>query len=202
VDFFTIPTAFFQVLYVFVVLRHDRRRVVHFHVTARPTSAWVTQQLREAFPFDQVPRFLLRDRDGSYGDSFRRGVASMGIEEVLIAPQSPWQNPFAERCGGLLIPLGIVFGPDGNGDGHQDLYVNSQLFVGSFGGKNSSNIVLRYDGVTGAFIDTFVRTDSGGLRSPGIMAFTGTTVRRGAGWCLDHSSGEPSATPPKSIPAP
>jgi hypothetical protein len=76
--------------------------------------------------------------------------------------------------GGLLIPLGIVFGPDGNSDGHQDLYVNSQLFVGSFGGKNSSNTVLRYDGVTGAFIDTFVTTDSGGLRSPGIMAFTET----------------------------
>jgi hypothetical protein len=76
--------------------------------------------------------------------------------------------------GGLLIPLGILFGPDGNGDGHQDLYVNSQLFVGSFGGKNSTNTVLRYDGVTGAFIDTFVTTDSGGLRSPGIMAFTET----------------------------
>jgi hypothetical protein len=59
VDFFTIPTAFFRVLYVFVVLRHDHRRVVHFHVTAHPTSAWVTQQLREAFPFDQVPRFLI-----------------------------------------------------------------------------------------------------------------------------------------------
>jgi transposase InsO family protein len=102
VDFFTIPTAFFQVLYVFVVLRHDRRRVVHFHVTAHPTSVWVTQQLREAFPFDQAPRFLLRDRDGSYGESFRRGVARMGIEEVLIAPQSPWQNPFAERVIGSI----------------------------------------------------------------------------------------------------
>jgi len=102
VDFFTIPTAFFQVLYVFVVLRHDRRRVVHFQVTTHPTSVWVTQQLREAFPFDQAPRFLLRDRDGSYGDSFRRGVARMGIEEVLIAPQSPWQNPFAERLIGSI----------------------------------------------------------------------------------------------------
>ena len=102
VDFFTIPTAFFQVLYVFVVLRHDRRRVVHFQVTAHPTSVWVMQQLREAFPFDQAPRFLLRDRDGSYGDSFRRGVARMGIEEVLIAPQSPWQNPFAERVIGSI----------------------------------------------------------------------------------------------------
>jgi hypothetical protein len=94
-------------------------------------------------------------------------------------PSGPNPGAFVDAfvphsSGGLLIPLGILFGPDGNGDGHQDLYVNSQLFVGSFGGKNSTNAVLRYDGVTGAFIDTFVTTDSGGLRSLGIMAFTET----------------------------
>src|SRR6516164_2549179 len=68
-------------------------RIVHFNVTAHPTSAWVAQQLREAFPFDQAPRYLIRDRDGAYGNVFRRCAKSMGIEEVLIAPQSPWQNP-------------------------------------------------------------------------------------------------------------
>lgn len=102
VDFFTVPTVLFQVLYVWVVLRHERRRVVHFNVTAHPTSAWVAQQLREAFPFDQAPCYLIRDRDGAYGDAFRRCAQSLGIEEVLIAPQSPWQNPFAERLIGTI----------------------------------------------------------------------------------------------------
>jgi transposase InsO family protein len=102
VDFFTVPTALFQVLYVWVVLRLERRRVVHFNVTAHPTSAWVAQQLRQAFPFDQAPRYLIRDRDGAYGDAFRRCANIMEIEEVLIAPQSPWQNPFAERVIGSI----------------------------------------------------------------------------------------------------
>jgi transposase InsO family protein len=102
VDFFTVPTVLFQVLYVWVVLRHERRRIVHFNVTAHPTSAWLTQQLREAFPFDQAPRYLIRDRDGAYGNVFRRCAKSMGIEEVLIAPQSPWQNAFAERVIGTI----------------------------------------------------------------------------------------------------
>jgi transposase InsO family protein len=97
-----VQTVLFQVLYVWVVLRHERRRIVHFNVTAHPTSAWVTQQLREAFPFDQAPRYLIRDRVGTYGEAFRRCVESMGIEEVLIAPQSPWQNPFAERVIGTI----------------------------------------------------------------------------------------------------
>jgi hypothetical protein len=94
VDFFTVPTVLFQVLYVWVVLRNERRRIVHFNVTAHPTSAWVTQQLREAFPFDQAPRYLIRDRDGAYGNVFRRCAKSMGIEEVLIAPQSRVARPW------------------------------------------------------------------------------------------------------------
>jgi transposase InsO family protein len=102
VDFFTVPTALFQVLYVWVVLRHARRKIVHFNVTAHPTAAWLAQQLREAFPMDQAPRYLIRDRDGAYGDAFRRCAESMGIEEVLIAPQSPWQNPFVERVIGTI----------------------------------------------------------------------------------------------------
>lgn len=102
VDFFTVPTALFQVLYVWVVMAHDRRRVIHFNVTTHPTSAWVAQQLREAFPFDASPRYPLRDRDGSYGEAFRHCLTSMGIQEVLIAPQSPWQNPFVERLIGTI----------------------------------------------------------------------------------------------------
>ena len=83
VDFFTVPTIRFQVLYVFLVLAHDRRRVVHFNVTAHPTAEWTAQQLREAFPFDQIPRYLLRDRDKIFGDTFREQVKDMQIEEVL-----------------------------------------------------------------------------------------------------------------------
>ena len=74
VDFFTVPTIRFQVLYVFLGLAHNRRRVVHFNVTAHPTAEWTAQQLREAFPFDQIPRYLLRDRDRIFGDTFRMQV--------------------------------------------------------------------------------------------------------------------------------
>ena len=74
VDFFTVPTIRFHVLYVFLVLAHDRRRILHFNVTAHPTAEWTGQQLREAFPFDQLPRYLLRDRDAIFGLDFREQV--------------------------------------------------------------------------------------------------------------------------------
>jgi putative transposase len=102
VDFFTVPTISFRVLYVFLVLAHDRRRIVHFNVTAHPTAEWIAQQLREAFPFDQVPRYLLRDRDGIFGREFRRDVKAMGIEEVLSTPRSPWERAFVERVIGTI----------------------------------------------------------------------------------------------------
>ena len=76
IDFSTVPTIHFQVLYVFLVLAHDRRRILHFNVTAHPTAEWTGQQLREAFPFDQLPRYLLRDRDSIFGDDFREQVAA------------------------------------------------------------------------------------------------------------------------------
>ena len=101
-DFFTIPTATFRVLFVLVVLRHDRRRVVHFNVTEHPTAEWTAQQVVEAFPWDTAPRYLLRDRDATYGLVFRRRVKGLGIEQVLIAPRSPWQNPYVERLIGTL----------------------------------------------------------------------------------------------------
>ncbi len=102
VDFFTVPTATFRILFCFIVLRHDRRMVVHFNVTAHPTARWTAQQIVEAFPYDAAPRFLLRDRDSIYGANFRRCVKSMGIEEVVTAPRSPWQNPYAERLIGSI----------------------------------------------------------------------------------------------------
>jgi putative transposase len=102
IDFFTVPTAGFRVIYVFIVLSHDRRQVVHFNVTEHPTAQWTARQLVEAFPFDSAPRYLLRDRDAIYGKAVRRRIKSLGIEEVITAPRSPWQNPFVERVIGSI----------------------------------------------------------------------------------------------------
>ena len=101
-DFFTIPTVTFRVLYVFIVLRHDRRQIVHFNVTTNPSAEWAGQQIINALPYEDVPRFLIRDRDGIYGDYFTERVEGMGIEEVPIAPRSPWQNPYCERLIGSI----------------------------------------------------------------------------------------------------
>ena len=102
IDFFTVPTATFRVLYVFLVLAHDRRRVLHFNVTERPTAAWTAQQIVEAFPEANAPKYVMRDRDRIYGATFRDRLTGMGIEEVLSAPRSPWQNPFVERLIGSV----------------------------------------------------------------------------------------------------
>jgi transposase InsO family protein len=102
VDFFTVPTVFFDVLYVFVVLAHCRRQIVHVNVTANPSAQWTAQQMANAFPWDTAPRYMLRDRDGIYGAVFRRRMKAMSINEVLIAPRSPWQNPYVERVIGTL----------------------------------------------------------------------------------------------------
>ena len=101
-DFFTVPTVTFRVPFVLIVLAHDRRRILHFNVTEHPTAEWTTQQIVETFPCDSAPRYLLHDRDGVYGQVFRRRVAGLGIEEILTTPQSPWQNPFAERVIGSI----------------------------------------------------------------------------------------------------
>jgi transposase InsO family protein len=102
IDFFTVPTLRFKVLYVFLVLAHDRRRILHFNVTAHPTAEWTGQQLREAFPFDQLPRYLLRDRDTIFGVDFREQVRDLGIQEVLSAPHSPWQRAYVLRVIGSI----------------------------------------------------------------------------------------------------
>ena len=102
VDFFAVPTIRLGVLYVFLVLAHDRRRVVHFNVTSNPTAEWTARQITEAFPWDSAPRYMIRDRDAVFDSAFRARVEAMGIEEVLIAPRSPWQNPYVERMIGTL----------------------------------------------------------------------------------------------------
>jgi transposase InsO family protein len=114
VDFFTVPTIRLQVLYVFLVLAHDRRRILHFAVTAHPTAEWTAQQLREAFPWDTAPRYLLRDRDRIFGKDVVDQIKSMGIKQVLSAPGSPWQRAYVERVIGTIrrecLDHVIVFG--------------------------------------------------------------------------------------------
>src|SRR5260370_21162052 len=102
VDFFTVPTIRFQVLYVFLVLAHERRRILHFGVTAHPTAEWTAQQLREAFPWDTAPRYLLRDRDRIFGSDFTNQVKELGIREVLGAPRVPKQRAYIERVIGTI----------------------------------------------------------------------------------------------------
>ena len=102
IDFFTVPTAGWRVLFVLVVLAHHRRRVLHFNVTEHPTAAWTAQQIVEAFPDDTAPAYLRRDRDTIYGHAFRQRLAGMRILEVLTAAHSPWQNPFVERLIGSV----------------------------------------------------------------------------------------------------
>ena len=104
VDFFVVPTVTFRVLFVFVILSHQRRRVVHFNVTEHPTADWTARQIVQAFPWDEAPRYLRRDRERIYGGVIRSGVKGMGIEEVIIAWRSPWQSPFVERLIGSVRP--------------------------------------------------------------------------------------------------
>ena len=88
IDFFTVPTATFRILYVFIVLRHDRRQIVHFNVTAHPTAQWTAQQIVEAFPFDTPPRYLLRDRDRTYGDAGKGSPEALPGEVFLRISRS------------------------------------------------------------------------------------------------------------------
>jgi hypothetical protein len=108
VDFFTVPTIRFQILCVFLVLAHDRRRILHFGVTAHPTAQWTAQQLLEAFPWDSAPRYLLRDHDQVFGKAFADQVKALGIKQVLSAPRSPWQGAEQEPTVDWLVRRGIA----------------------------------------------------------------------------------------------
>lgn len=113
IDFFTVPTAKFRVLYVFLVLDNARRRILHFNVTEHPTAVWTGQQMVEALPWDTAPQYLIRDRDGIYGEDFCRRVTSMDIERILTSVRSPWQNPLTNFDGssGAEICLIPAFEP-------------------------------------------------------------------------------------------
>jgi transposase InsO family protein len=114
VDFFSVLTFRFQILYVFLVLAHNRLHILHFGMTAHQTAEWTAQQLREAFPWDNAPRYLLRDRDEIFGKDFVDQVKAMSIKQVLSAPRSPWQRAYIERLIGSIrrecLDHVIVFG--------------------------------------------------------------------------------------------
>jgi putative transposase len=102
IDFFLVPTATFRLLFVFVVLSHARRRILHFQVTEHPSQEWTMQQMREAFPWDHGCGYLLRDRDAIYGGDWAAMTKGLGMEDVISAPRSPWQNPYVERLIGSI----------------------------------------------------------------------------------------------------
>src|ERR1700731_3525319 len=99
---FVVASASFRLLYVMIILTHDRRKIVRFDVTRHPTAGWLSRQVTEAFPWDTVPRYLLRDRDASYGSEFCKRVDAMGITEVITAPRSRRQNAYVERAIGSI----------------------------------------------------------------------------------------------------
>jgi putative transposase len=141
VDFFAVPTIRFQILYVFLVLAHDRRRLVHFAVTAHPTAEWTAQQMREAFPWDTAPRYLLRDRDRIFGKDFVDQVKAMGIKQVLSAPRSPWQRAYVERVIGTIrrecLDHMIVFN-------ERCLYRHLQSFI-NYSHRSRTHLALEKD---------------------------------------------------------
>jgi hypothetical protein len=102
IDMFVVASASFRLLYVMVILAHDRRNIVLAAVTEHPTAAWFSRQVTEAFPWDPAPRFLLPDRDASYGSCLCNWIEAMGITEVITAPRSPWQNAYVERVIGSI----------------------------------------------------------------------------------------------------
>jgi transposase InsO family protein len=101
-DLFVVPTIGFDLLYACVIVRLDRRDLVWINVTANPTAEWVARQITEAFPWDEAPHYLIRDRDRIYATVVTRRLRAMGIRDKPIAPRSPWQNGFAERLIGSI----------------------------------------------------------------------------------------------------
>ena len=102
IDFLVVPTVSFKLLFVLVVLGHQRRQLVHLSVTPNPTAAWTAQQMREAFPWDDGPRYVIHDRDRTFGKVFRKRLQAMGISPAPTAPRSPWQNGHVERVIGSI----------------------------------------------------------------------------------------------------
>jgi transposase InsO family protein len=101
-DFLIVPTVGFRLLFVLVILRHERRRLISLSVTAHPTAEWIAHQITDAFPWDEAPDYMIRDRDASYGQAVTKRLAAMGIRDHPTAPRSPWQNGHAERLIGSI----------------------------------------------------------------------------------------------------
>jgi len=101
-DFFTVPTATFKILFVFFIIHNESRKIIHFNVTSNLTAQWTGQQIAEAFPWDTATKYIIRDRDAIYGEVVKTRIKNMNIEQVLTAYKSPWQNPFAERVIGTI----------------------------------------------------------------------------------------------------
>ena len=102
-DLFVVPTLSFRLLYGLLIMRHDRRRMLWLGVTAHPTAEWIARQLTEACGWELPPKYLIRDRDGAYGDVFKRRLCAMGIRDKPTAPRSPWQNGHCERLIGSIL---------------------------------------------------------------------------------------------------
>lgn len=102
INFFVVPTVTFKILYVFIVIEHNRRKIVHFNVTNSPSAMWTGQQIIETFPYDTVPKYLIRDNDSIYGNKFENRIKSMGTESKPTAFRSPWQNAYCERVIGSI----------------------------------------------------------------------------------------------------
>ncbi len=101
-DLLVVPTVSFRLLYCLVILAHGRRRLVHYAVTAHPTDEWMARQILEAFPWEEAPAHLVRDRDAAYGEVVKRRLRGLGIRDRPIAPRSPWQNGHVERLIGSI----------------------------------------------------------------------------------------------------
>jgi transposase InsO family protein len=114
IDLFVVPTISFRLLYGLLIIGHGRRQILWFGVTAHPTAEWIANQITEAFGWKQAPRYLIRDRDGAYGEVFIRRLRSMGIRDRPTSPRSPWQNSYAERLIGSIrrecLDHVVVFG--------------------------------------------------------------------------------------------
>ena len=113
-DLFVVPTISFRLLYGLLIMGHGRRQILWFGVTAHPTAEWIANQLTEACGGEQIPSYLIRDRDGAYGEIFIRRVRSIGIRDRPTSPRSPWQNAYAERLIGSIrrecIDHIVIFG--------------------------------------------------------------------------------------------
>jgi hypothetical protein len=102
IDYFSVPTINFKILHVLVFLSHERRKIIHFNVTTNPNSEWAVQQLKNAFYDSEIPKYLIRDRDSRFGNLFKNSVSDFGINEIVTAYRSPWQNGYCERVIGSI----------------------------------------------------------------------------------------------------